>query len=286
MTDKRVLYVAFGMPYVVLALNSIKSLRKHNPNMPVTVVTNVLTNAPAVPFWTDADKWIRLDDKESSNRNIKTSISSFTTTEKNLFLDCDTIVTGPLDSGFELLNYFDIAIKPHSEPKWNGDKSKHSLFSGKKTVRDLPHWNSGVIFFNKNERVEAFFDTWKRKCAESSSPYDQVSLVEAIFISDVRIGPLDSRWNCTKAGFEYSVYKDDIIIVHYTSDIDKALDKDIMDMSRMIEATASKELSHNMYAFLSERRKGRLQRGKRLTGSQGLKVKIYHNLRRILAGRM
>ena len=51
MDEFGVVYVAFGAPYLAMALVSVVSLRVTNPTVQVCVVTNVVRDEPRTPWW-------------------------------------------------------------------------------------------------------------------------------------------------------------------------------------------------------------------------------------------
>ncbi len=263
MDNRQIIYVAFGTPYMIMAMNSIRTLRQHNPNIPVIMLTNVSSEPPNVPFWTASDKWIHLDEEISRNRNVKTAINSYADEDKVLYLDCDTMITGSLQTGFELLDHFDIALRPHHNPI-KSEKARLPLFDGSKVAGDLPHWNSGVFFFQKNETVDDFFGRWYRGYTIMGVAYDQISLVEALFESKVRICPLDMRWNAPLANYKKTSIKKKTVIVHYASNINKEIEQDLLKAQESIRSSVDDLPPCDIAGFIRERRHNRLKRGKSL----------------------
>ena len=115
------------------------------------------------------------------------------------------------------------------------------MLDEKAIVNELPHWNGGVVFFKKNQKVNNFFDLWYKYYKIHNNKYDQISLVEAIFRSECRILSLDSRWNYKRKNPNIPLKKN-IKIVHYVTDmtsrntpqIDKKIIKKILTASTII----------------------------------------------------
>ena len=76
-----------------------------------------------------------------------------------------------------------------------------------------------------------FFRMWNESFNYHESPYDQISLNEALFKSKVRILPLTSEWNYFP---DLNFYRGKIkkpIIFHYTNRISFLLEKELMKLA-------------------------------------------------------
>jgi hypothetical protein len=235
------LYVAFGRPYLIQALNSFQSLRKVSPSLPVCILTNTFPEAPSeFREWDKtADVWLYVEASNSQNRLFKTDLLRYTPFQKTLYLDCDTEILNDITLVFDLLDYWDIALhlkdegySPHKE------KGRQIVLDGKAAVFELPHWNSGVILFAKNPRVEEFFTLWNRYYKVGLTQYDQVSLVEAIFRCSCRILSLDGRWNAGAAwGADRPEQKR--YVLHYMHDITDRIAQRLINLDREIYSGSS-----------------------------------------------
>lgn len=215
-----VVYLAFGPPYLVLAYNSIASLKAVSPEIPVCVVVDKKTSAlirTPPDGWSSEDAFLVVDESIEQNRYVKTSLNQYSPFDKTLFLDADTVVTDDISEVFSYLESFDLCIRLYgSGPKRGVTRSALPLLDGRYQVSDLPHWNSGVIAFKKCEEVDVFFSSWNAAYdihrREMQVWTDQGALVEAIFRTKARVLSLDSRWNCLTSERSYFVNPDNRVI--------------------------------------------------------------------------
>ena len=228
------IFVAFGRPYLIQALNSVQSLRKVSPSVPVCVLTNSLLEPPsAFADWDrNNDIWIYVEASDNQNRLFKTDLLRYTPFEKTLYLDCDTEVLQDVTSMFGFLCHWDIAFRLKEEGySPQKEKGRQTVLNGKAAIFELPHWNSGVFLFKANPRVEEFFALWNKHFRAGKIQYDQVALVEAIFRSSCRILSLDARWNAGKSwGAERPNQKQ--YILHYMHDIDERIARQLLNLDR------------------------------------------------------
>ena len=67
------------------------------------------------------------------------------------------------------------------------------------------HISIAVLFFSeKSENTKNFFAHWYKSFCEEDIPYDQVSLVDAVFKCDARVLPLTADWNYFPDGRYYA----------------------------------------------------------------------------------
>ena len=193
MAQLGVLYVAFGAPYLSMALISAASVRATNPQAQLCILTNVTGAYPAVDWWVPSrgDLWIYMKEPTKQNRSVKTALHRHSPFENTLFLDCDTIVRKNFSTIGILLDYFDIVLKTGED----GPDRKRALLNGALAYGETVHFNSGVIGFRKNSATEEFFSLWHAMFQERGKSRDQPSLVEALCASRVRLFPLHSKWN-------------------------------------------------------------------------------------------
>jgi hypothetical protein len=241
-----VLYLAFGRAYLAMALNSLKTFRNNNSSIPVCIITNVTDKYPEFEWWNPKiDKWKYIELDITKNRNIKTALYDYTPFEKTIYLDTDTEVVRDITEADYFLDYFDICIKP-TTPRDPETKGRHIVLDGKVKVSELPHWNSGIIFFRKNKHVEDFFKIWSQKFNEYfEAEGDQTSLVDAIFFSKCKLLSLDFRWNATLRQLKKD-YGGMIKILHYCSLFDTRLEKDLHEIDDELTRQGIPEKGLNM----------------------------------------
>lgn len=256
MLRKGVFYVAFGWPYLLLALESARSVRRVNPGLPVAIATgpryhDCLTNDQKAL----ADHWLDIDLPPEQNRLVKTSADIYSPFDQTLMLDADTLAVADLAPMFNWLAHFDVAFKLNEArlgSAGNVDKGRSPVLDGSATVDDLPHWNGAVCLFRKSAASREFFATWNSRFRYWESPFDQVSLVDAIFLSSARVLSFDYRWNSPMKSFRNEKKAGDVVIVHYGSDIpSEVVAAARLDGSRL---SNDREEAHQVLErFLSER---------------------------------
>lgn len=179
-----VVYVATSSSLLAEAEHSVASLRRHNPGLPVMLVTH---KPPAAPELWDR---VRLLESPSFSSKDKLHMSS-SPWERTLFLDTDTLVFAPLDEVFELLDRFDFAAVQTSSGYHYKIESLPNTF---------PEFNSGVIAFRKSEKLAEFFELWLSLYNTYSSEnakriWDQKSLRMALYQCNLRIACLPPEYN-------------------------------------------------------------------------------------------
>lgn len=215
-----VVYLAFGYEYLIQATNSLRSLRKTNPDIPATLVTNLPVNDSIPSFeYKFFDKIVEIDADNDENRYYKTQIYNYSTYDKTLYLDTDTKIVGDIRQGFRTLDGFDISLRPFVEPVPQIKDWGNVQVPGFET-HEFAHWNSGVIFFKRNKKVEGFFTMWNKTYDEFECDKDQVALANTMYNTDVCIHPLKLWWNAGRITMKtHNMSFDDLRIFHYQMEL-------------------------------------------------------------------
>ena len=188
-----VLYVVNKPNFVKEALISAESVKKHNPDLPITFFTDEVINSQYV------DNYALIGEYGWNDRRSKIENIMHFPYERTLFLDSDTIVDYKLDDMFELLDTFDLAMV-------------HDLARKRKYVSEvLPEYgdipysfselNTGVMAVKKNEKTDFMFNLWKktyykyRDKMEWDQPSFRVSLWETIKQKDLKLYVLPPEYN-------------------------------------------------------------------------------------------
>lgn len=189
---KGVLYVAYGEKARAQAQNSMQMLRCHMHGIAVAVVSD--TNLKG------ADHFIHHPEEDRGARTQKTQMYRLSPYENTLFLDADTEVLSSPVAGFGLLEYVDLVLaqdvnRIFCENHWPHLKQDEVTFT-KKVLGTGQHmyFNSGVIFFRRNTRVEAMMAAWYEEWCRWKV-HDQMALIRAIHRCPVRIAPMRAPWN-------------------------------------------------------------------------------------------
>ena len=236
MKDFGVIYLAFGKPYLIMALNSMASLRQTNPEVPVCIVTNERIDTSLFSLWDNTlDHLIFVDKGTELNRTYKTSIYKYSPFEKTIFLDCDTLVIGDVSVASQHLDFYDYAIRLNSHMEGRFIKDDVLLTDKSVFITQLPHWNSGVILFKKGDATRSFFDLWAYHYTKMGIAFDQASLVETVFRSPARMLSLDYRWNFHPIGsLRGGYHRKDTLVLHYTSRISDVLYTNLLQVCEQL----------------------------------------------------
>jgi hypothetical protein len=207
MMERGVLYVAYGEKARKMAQASILTVRRHAPGLPVAVVSDApLAGADVHVFHSEADRGARTQ---------KTQMYRLSPFDETLFLDADTEMRASPEPGFRLLEFVDLVLAQDVTRNFADNKWPHlNQEEVAATAREIGtaqhmYFNSGVIFFRRNERVEAMMDAWHEEW-QRWGVHDQMALLRAIHRSPVRIAPMRAPWNThirSQAAFVYHKHR-------------------------------------------------------------------------------
>jgi len=186
-----VIYIATGQRYADEAARSLASLRRHEPDLPVTLFTDVRQEHPGFT------SVVYVEDRRNHPRKVfhaKVACMGQSPYDRTLFLDTDTHVCGTVREVFDLLDRFEFAgaLAPKRIPGVRAGLPQ--VLPG--TFAQL---NSGVLLFRRCERVERMLADWLRRYDAHDFPNffgDQHELREALWASDLQLGILPTEWNC------------------------------------------------------------------------------------------
>lgn len=189
---KGVLYVAYGEQAREQARGSLATVRRQARHLPVAVVSDLpLPGADQHVFHPEADRGARTQ---------KTQIYRLSPFERTLFLDADTEMLCSPEAGFELLAYVDLVLaqdvtRNFADNHWqHHDPQERAATVALLGSAQHMYFNSGVIFFRRNERVAAMMDAWHEEWLRWGL-HDQMALLRAIHTHPVRIAPMRRPWN-------------------------------------------------------------------------------------------
>lgn len=111
--------------------------------------------------------------------------------DETLFLDTDTVLLEDPVFGFEMAERHGVAmaIEPDcwAHRQW-------AEASPKKVTRDIPEYNTGVVFFTRDFRTELLFNKWS-EIAGDYGDADQWSFAQAVYETGFNPFILPSNWN-------------------------------------------------------------------------------------------
>ncbi len=186
-----VIYIATGQRYADEAAQSLASLRRHEPELPVTLFTDVRQEHPGFT------SVVYVEDRRNHPKKIfhtKVACMGRSPYDRTLFLDTDTHVCGTVREVFEMLDRFEFAGA--QAPKRIPGRNSGLLQVVPTTFTQV---NSGVLLFRKSKPVAALLADWLMRYDAHDFPHffgDQHELREALWASDVQLGILSTEWNC------------------------------------------------------------------------------------------
>lgn len=111
---------------------------------------------------------IKLEGPSEHNMVKKIDVYNQTPFDSTLFLDADTIVLGDLDYGFVQAEKHGMAIT-HERASY---ARRWENYIPGWDVGDIIEYNTGVMFFTKNEKNKAFFEFWKSIAVQLLEDYN------------------------------------------------------------------------------------------------------------------
>lgn len=185
-------YVALGARARKEATESIHSLRRVAPMLPVRVVSDY-------PMARDID-WRPACHMHPGGRDIKTRLLDFIPIDWNavLYIDADTRVRLDPSVGFQILDDgWDMAIMPSAHQDL--DAFWHIDYDERETTYDeigyIPlQLQAGVMFVARNRQVERFFEAWYNEWTRFEDQ-DQAAFVRALQREPIKLWLLGKPFN-------------------------------------------------------------------------------------------
>lgn len=191
MTTRGAIYVATGAAHVAVAVRSAATLKRHNPDLPVTLFCDHDPGAAEV----DDVQLI-----EDGHRRSKLDWIGQSPYDQTLFLDNDTVVRADLSDAFDLLDRFDLC----ATHVYLWDRPRHRRVWKQAPPDAFAEINTGVIFFRRTPRVMQFLSDWQAAFRDAAKTTDQFTFRELLWASDLRFYILPQQYN--KRIFEASEY--------------------------------------------------------------------------------
>ena len=185
-----IIYCLSGDPiYKSYLKASIRSLRNQGYAGPISVVTDQALNIQGVNVIPPR--------VYSSPKELKVMMGFMSPYDKSLYLDCDVYAMAPFDDIWSYLDGSDLAMV------LGGIQSIGGVRFGKQEERDYtvalcgptsPHYNSGVILWNKTQALSTFWMTWHAEWTRFSD-VDELALARALSILNQPVVGVPSRFN-------------------------------------------------------------------------------------------
>ena len=205
-TDCGLIYMAWGKNAIQQAQQSIGSLRRFLPNMPVMVIGDAesrknFDHDPTVEFYLcDVDPFDKSQKKgfQFLAGMIKPMLYKISPFVRTLYVDADTYFqTSPIE-GFRLLDKWDVALaETQTRTLAQGVAGKEECCATADELGSplLLYHNSGMIFFRKNKRTEKLFTLWAKEWQRYGGWDEQVALLRALLRSEAIFLTLPYTWN-------------------------------------------------------------------------------------------
>lgn len=188
--------VSGGRSYLGELITSLKSLRRHEPDLPVTVFSRFKVPASL------RCEWVPLESREHPLK-LKVLTLRRSPYERTLFLDTDITVHGPLRPVFANLDAHDFCAANSHEADWSVNPPR---FVAMVKPRD---YNTGVLLYRKSDSFLRFLTQWENAvlaqdahdmwAGHNCDQHHFNTLVTAGALEDcgVNFGELDNIiWNC------------------------------------------------------------------------------------------
>lgn len=214
--------------YLEQAFVSMCSLKRQMPNAYIVLLTDTITEKSFIGKRKEEVKYVdeivavELDgnklNAQQRSRQLKTSIRNRIDGDF-LFVDCDTIITHPLEE----IDKMDIMIgacrDTHSDFSDNPYRDmciEHGRLLGWPIEDEKDYFNSGVIYVKDTQETHEFYQRWNENLNQGYSRnvfMDQPSFAKTNYEMGHIIKHLPDVWNCElKHGIKYLK---DAKIVHY-----------------------------------------------------------------------
>ena len=217
--------------YTEQAVISMHSLRLHNPDCHITLVTDEATlntftdNRSLIKNY--VTEMITLDvpadfTPTQKSRYIKTSLRQNVKGDF-MYLDNDTVVTASLAELQQLECEMGAILDCHGMAGRNGQLKQYLEHTGKAFWNYDYYFNGGVWYVKDTERVHRFFRDWHRIWDEERVKYglsiDQPAFAQANVANDFLITEISGIYNCqiVASGSKKIICKAKVL--HYFSEI-------------------------------------------------------------------
>jgi hypothetical protein len=181
-TDCGIIYIVSGSFHAAAAAQSAKSVRDTNPWLAIDIFSDCAVEDGVF------DRVHRFDQGHLRSKIDHLPESRF---QRTLYLDSDTRVVADLKPMFAVLDRFDIALA-HGH-KRNG--ARQNIFWREPIPEAFPQLNGGVILYRANAGVKQFLADWKQAYHTAGFKWDQVTLRELLWKSDLRVFVLPPEYN-------------------------------------------------------------------------------------------
>ena len=184
--------------YVDLALQSVASLKRVMPDLPVTVFSQFPMSSPLV-------ERVVLIQPTGDGFYDKTRLMRDSPYDRTVFIDADIFVVEPFPELFCLLDRFDCAAthEEYVNTDWFNRYPRGDIPSS------FPEFNTGVLLFKRSTQMNAVLKEWEALYAQylKEKPGQQIGdqpfFRAALYCSEARVATLTREYNCKFRGQGY-----------------------------------------------------------------------------------
>lgn len=177
-----VIYITSGAFHTAAAVSAAHSVRETNPWLAIDLFTDE-SNVDG-PF----DRVVAFS---GGHRRSKVDYLAQTRFRRTLYLDSDTKVVADLKPMFELLSRFDLAIA-HAHARNAGRQTE---IWRQEIPEAFPQHNGGVILYRGEGKALKFMEEWSYAFHQAGFKWDQITLRELMWTSDLAIYVLPPEYN-------------------------------------------------------------------------------------------
>lgn len=202
-----VIYMCWGTQAVSQAEQSMQALWKYE-KLPVAVVGD----AEAGKYFSSKESVtfipVEVDPFDANGHTghqfmagrIKPLLAKLSPFDQTLYVDADTVFKSSPLCGFAMLdNGWDLVVaetqtRSLADPIAGASEAKWT--AGWLKTEDLLYHNSGMIFWQRNERTDGAFDLWSEEWLRFQNWDEQVALLRALLRSEAVFRTVPYVWNC------------------------------------------------------------------------------------------
>ncbi len=184
--------------YVDLALQSVATLKRQMPDLPVTFFSQFPLSSP------DIDQVISVQPTRDGFFD-KTRLMRQAPYERSLFIDADIYAVKPFPEVFALLDHFDCAAthEEYASTDWFNRYPRPDI------PASFPEFNTGILLFKRSPQMDEVLKEWEALYADylqqkPDQPInDQPFFRAALYHSQARVATLPREYNCKFRGQGY-----------------------------------------------------------------------------------
>lgn len=204
MTHRGVVYCATNQAiFLESALISAIALRRHNPEIPVTILCDAATYR-TLPLQDDKITLIKAPieaDKNGStafvSRNLKTRLAGITPYQETLYIDSDMLPLKSIAPIWAYLSEADFAMA-HDRLPTIAQCDHIAKVELDYTMGILPgstvQFNSGLMLWRSNAETQTLFDQWQQEW-QCFQKHDQLAMVRALATTQLKVAQLPVNYN-------------------------------------------------------------------------------------------